>query len=148
MWAGQQRTGEHAVENAEAAAAVRVLRGAVVALLPSLVAFPIERALFDSTGSRWLLMIAAVIVSAANGGMAAGLIATITSAALVWCFLVPPLETLGAVQPIYYFSVVVFIAIGFAVTLLHERLRRTTDRLAHLARQNQIFAALIENSVD
>ena len=40
------------------------------------------------------------------------------------------------------------LAVGYAISLLHERLRRTTDSLARAVRQNQIFAALIENSLD
>ncbi len=126
----------------------RAVRGGIVALLPPLIAFACQMALAESTGSRWLLMTAAVIVSAAIGGMTTGLVATITSAALVWWFLIPPVGMLGAAATSHYLALAVFVAIGFAVSLIHERLRRTTDGLTRVARQNQIFAALIENSVD
>lgn len=126
----------------------RVLRGAVVALMPPLIAFGGEVLVFAALGSRWLLMVAGVIVSAANGGMLSGLVATIVSAALVWWFLVQPVHTLGAADPRSYLSVVLFLTVGYAISLLHERLRRTNERLARAARENQIFAALIENSLD
>ena len=130
------------------ASAAGVLRTLLVALAPPLIAFGAEKTVFASIGSRWLLMVAAVIVSASNGGMVTGLVATMTSAALVWWFLVPPVQTLGATDPRYYLFVVLFLVVGYAVSLLHERLRRATDRLTRTARQNQIFAALIENSLD
>ncbi|HKW48336.1 MAG TPA: ATP-binding protein [Gemmatimonadaceae bacterium] len=135
-------------KNKRGSGATRLLRDLVVAFAPPLVAFAGEWSVFAALGSRWLLMVGAVIVSAANGGMLAGLVATITSAALVWWFLVPPVRTLGTTDPRYYLSVVLFLAVGYAISLLHERLRRTTDGLARAARQNHIFAALIENSVD
>jgi PAS domain S-box-containing protein len=138
--------GEERIEASSATA--RALRVALVALVPPLIAFACEMFALRSVGSRWLLMVAAVIVSAANGGMVSGLVATITSAALVWWFLIPPIKTLGATDPLYYLSVALFLAVGYAISLLHERLRRTTDGLARAARQNRIFAVLIENSPD
>lgn len=128
--------------------AVDFLRVCLVGLAPPLLFFAAERFLFASLGSRWLLMIAAVIVSAANGGMLTGLIATIMSGVLVWWYLIPPVKTLGATDSRYYLSFGLFLAIGYAISLLHERLRRTSDGLARAARQNMIFAALIDNSVD
>lgn len=106
-----------------------IARAAAVALLPTFVAFAIDYWVLAPTGSRWLLMIAAVIVSAANGGMVYGLVATIASTALVWWFLIPPRETLGSTDPVHYLSAAIFVAVAFAVSLLHERLRRTTDGL-------------------
>jgi PAS domain S-box-containing protein len=135
-------------ENAHSSATARLLRGVVVALAPPLIAFAGERSVFAPLGSRWLLMVGAVIVSAANGGMLTGLVATITSAALVWWFLIPPIRTVGTTEPRYYLSVALFLAVGYAISLLHERLRRTTNGLARAAQQNHIFAALIENSID
>ena len=125
--------------------AARVL---VLALAPPLIAFMGDRLVFASIGSPWLLMVAAVIISAANGGMLSGLLATITSAALVWWYFVPPVRTLGTSNSGYYLALIVFLAVGYAISLLHERLRRTTYGLSRAARQNHIFAALIENSVD
>ena len=129
-------------------AGVSLFRGVAAALVPTLIAFAASTTVFASTGAVWLPMTAGLVVSAKSGGMASGLLATIASSALVWWFLIPPAHTLGAAAPAYYFSIAVFLAIGFAISLLHERLRRATEGLALTARQNHIFAALIENSVD
>ena len=135
-------------ENGRASSAARLLRDLAVAFAPPLISFIGDRLVFASLGSPWLLMVAAVIVSAANGGMLSGLLATITSAGLVWWYFVPPVKTLGTTNSGYYLALALFLAVGYAISLLHERLRRTTDGLARAARQNHIFAALIENSVD
>lgn len=126
----------------------RALRGVMVALGPPLMGFVGEKLVFAALGSRWLLMVAAVIISAAKGGMLTGIVATITSAALVWWYIIPPVQTLGAADSRYYLAVALFLAVGYSISLLHERLRRTANGLAQAARQNHIFAALIENSVD
>jgi PAS domain S-box-containing protein len=130
------------------ATAVRVLRAGLIALVPPLVAFAGDVIIFSPLGSRWLLLVAAVIVSAANGGMASGLVATITSTALAWWYLIPPVRTLTATDPRHYLSVALFLAVGFAISLLHERLRLTNAGLARAARRNHIFAAFAENSLD
>ena len=135
-------------EDERAPGAAHLVRELLVGIAPSLIAFTGDRLVFASLGSPWLLMVAAVIVSAANGGMLAGLVGTITSAALVWWFFIPPVRTLEAIDPGYYLAIALFLAVGYAISLLHERLRRTTHGLARAARQNHIFAALIENSVD
>ncbi len=126
----------------------RVLRGALIALVPASIAFVADELVLASTGAFWLPMTAAVVVSAANGGMVTGLVATMTSAALVWWFFVPHMQTLGATEPAYILALAVFLAVGFAVSLLHEKLHRMRAGLARAARQNHIFAALIENSLD
>ena len=72
----------------------------------------------------------AVIVSSWLGGLGAGIASTILSAALVWWFLVPPERALGAADPRYLLTVAIFLAIGTAVSLLHENLRRARRALA------------------
>src|SRR6476660_8521592 len=62
----------------------RVLRGALIALVPASIGFVADKLVVASTGAYWLPMTAAVVVSAASGGMVTGLVTTITSAALVW----------------------------------------------------------------
>jgi PAS domain S-box-containing protein len=133
---------------AVSSAVVRVLRTAAIALVPPLFGFAGEMWIFAALGSRWLLMVAAVVISAANGGMTTGLIATVVSAALTWWYLIPPVHTLAATNPEHYLVLALFLAIGFAISLLHERLRRTSASLADTVRQNKIFAALSENSLD
>lgn len=131
-------------------AIVRLMRSLLLGVVPSLIAFAVETTEFASLGSRWLLMVAAVIVSAANGGMEAGLIATITSASLVWWYLIPPGHALGPTQPFHYLSVAVFLAIGFAISLLHERLRRSKEgveaAMRELGESQQLLQGVLDNS--
>jgi len=128
--------------------AAELLRKAAIALVPPLLGFVGEKLMFASVGSVWLLLVAAVIVSAANGGLATGIVSTITSVALAWWYLIPPVRTFGAMAPGHYLSGALFIAIGVAISLLHERLRLTNRQLIRYARQNKIFAAFSENSLD
>lgn len=122
-------------------APTRLLRAAVVALGPPLVAFAADKTILASVESPMLLMIAAVVVSAAYGGLATGLVASITSAGLGWWYLVPP-------GPRHSMAIVGFLFVGSVISVLYGRLRHTNHRLAHTARQNQIFTELIENSID
>ncbi len=106
----------------------RALRVALCAVLPPVVAFVAE-SMFLSTVTRWLMFNGAVIVSSWLGGLEAGIASTILSAALVWWFLVPPERALGAADPRYLLTVTIFLAIGTAVSLLHENLRRARRAL-------------------
>ena len=106
----------------------RALRLALCAVLPPLVAFGAE-AMFLSTLTRWLMFNGAVIVSSWLGGLEAGIASTILSAGLVWWFLAPPERSLGAADPRYLLTVTIFLAIGTAVSLLHENLRRARRAL-------------------
>jgi PAS domain S-box-containing protein len=144
----KRRNAGHENKSGPSSAALRFLRAVLIALVPSVVAFAGDVAIFNALGSRWLLLVAGVIVSAANGGMASGLVATITSTALAWWFLIPPVRTLTAADPRHYLSVALFLTVGFAISLLHERLRLTNRGLARAARRNHIFAAFAENSMD
>ncbi len=107
----------------------RALRLALCAVLPPFVAFGAE-AVFLSTVTRWLMFNGAVIVSSWLGGLGAGIASTILSATLVWWFLAPPERALGAADPRYLLTVAIFLAIGTAVSLLHENLRRARRALA------------------
>jgi K+-sensing histidine kinase KdpD len=93
-----------------------------------LVAFGAE-AMFLSTVTRWLMFNGAVIVSSWLGGLEAGIASTILSAVLVWWFLAPPERTLGPADPRYLLTVAIFLAIGTAVSILHENLRRARRAL-------------------
>ena len=100
------------------------------------------------TGAFWLPMTAAIVVSAANGGTVPGLVATIVSAALVGGSSSRICKRSEARSRHTSFALAVFLAIGFAVSPLHEKLHRLRAGLARTARQNHSFAALIENSLD
>jgi K+-sensing histidine kinase KdpD len=111
----------------------RALRVALCAVLPPLLAFAVESRVLSSV-TRWLLFNGAVIVSSWLGGLEAGIVSTVLSAALVWWFLIPP-EGFAAADPRYYLTVVIFLAIGTAVSLLHESLRRARRALASTANE-------------
>jgi len=112
----------------------RALRVALCAVLPPLVAFAAE-AMLPSTVTRWLMFNAAVIVSSWLGGLEAGIASTILSAALVWWFLMPPENGRAATDPAYFLTVVIFLAIGTAVSYFHESLRRARRALGTTANE-------------
>jgi signal transduction histidine kinase len=122
------------VRDAGTGRAERSARTALVAVVPPLLAFAIEAQLLPFV-TRWLLFTGAVIVSSWAGGLAAGLASTVLSVALVWWYLVPPVRDLGAADPKYYATVVIFLAIGTAVSVLHENLRRVRQALASTANE-------------
>lgn len=134
----------------------------LAAIAPPIAAFTLEM-LFLSAPTRWLLFIAAVIVSSWLGGLKSGIAATILSISLVWAwYLIPPERSLATTDPKYYFNAGLFIAMGIAISVFHERLRRArreaadallqaqraNEALQRTARERRIFAALIENSPD
>src|SRR5262249_4096078 len=112
----------------------RALRVILCATIPPLLAFAAESMLL-STVTRWLMFNGAVIVSSWLGGLEARIASTVLSAALVWWFLIPPERQLGATNPKYFLTVVIFLAIGTAVSLLHEGLRRARRALATTANE-------------
>ena len=138
----------HEKKSGHSSAILRLLRTGLIAFGPPLVAFAGDMLIFSALGSRWLLLVAGVIISAAKGGMTTGLVATGTSTGLAWWYLTPPVRTLVAADPRHYLSVALFLVVGFAISLHHERLRLTSDGLTRLARKNHMFAALAENSLD
>ena len=133
----------------------------LIAIGPPLIAFAVEFFLLG-THQRWLLFIAAVFVSSWLGGLTSGVVATFLSTALAWWLLVPPETSLEPTDPRYYLTAAMFIAIGIAISLFHEWLRRTTraaalaldearranEALKRSAKERRIFAAVIENSPD
>jgi len=78
----------------------------------------------------WFLFVAGVFLSSWLGGLVAGVVTTLTSAALVWFFFLAPTHTFTKYAPNYVLSVVLFLALGVLFSLSHERLRR-----AHRARR-------------
>jgi PAS domain S-box-containing protein len=138
------------------------VNGVLAAIVPPIAAFTLEM-LFLSTPTRWLLFTAAVIVSSWLGGLKSGIAATFLSLSLVWAwYLLPPERSFSTVDPKYYFNAGLFIALGIAISVFHERLkrarreaadalvqaRRANEALERTARERRIFAALIENSPD
>jgi PAS domain S-box-containing protein len=138
------------------------LNAVLAATVPPVVAFSLEM-LFLSAPTRWLLFTAAVIVSSWMGGLKSGIAATILSVSLVWSwFLMLPGRSLSTTDPKYYLNAGLFIALGIAISVFHQQLRRArretaialsqaqsaNEALERTARERRIFAALIENSPD
>ena len=137
------------------------MRFAAAVIVPPLVALGIESILLTNV-TRWLLFIAAVIVSSWLGGFKAGIASTVLSLALVWWFLVPAPYTLGTTDPRFYLTAAVFLCVGISISLLHGGLIRArrdqadaldaakaaNEALEKALKQKHIFAALADNSPD
>ena len=73
----------------------------------------------------WFFFFPAVFLSTQIGGNLCGIIATITSASLVWLFLIPPHLSLIKTENRFYLTAFIFIGTGILYTYLQARLRRT-----------------------
>ena len=128
----------------------------IAATLPPLAAFAVQSLLWSAISPfAWFLFYPTLLISSWLGGLRGGVGATLTSAALVWWYFIPPERTLVKAEPRYLLSAAVFIAVGFAFSLFEERLRRAlaasesaNDRLNRLIREHRVLVALIENSSD
>ncbi len=134
----------------------------MAATLPPVVAFVVQSTFWSVLSPlAWFLFYPAVFLSSWLGGRASGISATLISTALVTWFFIPPERTL-AVETRFLPSVGVFMAMGFAIAMFHERLRRAhreataalatsaqvNEQLISAAHERQMFMALIENSAD
>ncbi|MGZ5968194.1 MAG: ATP-binding protein [Polyangiales bacterium] len=72
----------------------------------------------------WFLFVAGVFLSSWMGGLLAGFLATLTSAALVWFYFLPPAHVFAKHQPNYFVSLALFLALGVLFSVFQERLRR------------------------
>ena len=130
--------------------------------LPPVIAFVVQSTFWSLLSPlAWFLFYPAVFLSSWLGGRASGISATVISTALVTWFFLPPERTL-ALEPRHLPSVGVFLTMGFAFALFHERLRRATrearaalatsarvnEQLTQAAHDRQMFMSLIENSSD
>jgi PAS domain S-box-containing protein len=138
-----------------------ITRWSASALVPPLVAFIIARA-FWPEGSPWTLFYPAMVISAWSGGLAAGVVSTAISAAFAFFLVSRPEHILLKGEPVEAASALLFVAVGIAVSMLHERVRRATSATEralmtasrvnkHLERavaERLLFVALVENSSD
>ncbi len=114
----------------------QALKRVLAAIAPPLVAFGIEGFIWPPV-TRWLLFNAAVIVSSWLGGLEAGLAATFISTAIVCAYFLAPAHTLGHSTYRVYVTAGLFVAIGVAISVFHERLRRATRAAAIALAQSQ-----------
>ncbi len=100
----------------------------------------------------WLLFYPAVFFSARLGGLRGGLASTVISTAMAWYFFIPPQLSWAVDNPNRYYSVALFLAMGYWFSDTHERLRRAQQQVnadlmdvrqrtqAELQRYGEIFA--------
>lgn len=141
----------------------RLPRALLTAIALPLAAFVVQSLLWSTLISpfAWFLFYPAIFMSSWLGGFSGGIAATLISAALVWWRFVPPEQTLVK-DPKYLLAAGVFIAMGLAFTVFHERLRRANrsvgaalaaslranELLTRAMDERRIFTALIDNSSD
>ena len=112
----------------------------LAATIPPLAVFVVQSR-FEPTLARWALFYPAVFISAWFGGLASGVAATCISSVLVWWYFIPPERTWGTNDPTNVLAAVIFVIMGFAMSVLQHRLQQ-------LVKQFRLFAALVENSTD
>jgi PAS domain S-box-containing protein len=114
----------------------------LAAILPPAAAFAAQSYFWLIT-TRWSLFYPAIFISSWIGGFWSGLGATALSIGLIWWYYIPPLHGLIKYDARYYFTAVVFTALGFVVSAMHRRLRRLT---MHLAESQRFLQAILDHS--
>ena len=147
--------------NADVRAGGSVVRMLLAATLPPIGAL-IAQSLLWITTAHWSLFYLAVFLSSWFGGYVSGIVATLLSAILLWCFLVPPIGVFVKTDPRQYVAEAVFIFVGVMFSVLHRRLRHAnqivgdalrsatslTNQLQEMIDERRVFTSLIDNSSD
>ncbi|MDO9107109.1 MAG: PAS domain S-box protein [Methylovulum sp.] len=96
----------------------------------------------------WFLFYPAVFFSARLGGFWGGLGSTVLSTAIVGYVFIPPQLSWAVDSPNRYFSIGLFLVMGFLISDTHERLRRSQRKLAaDLVSQSEArYAATFEQA--
>jgi PAS domain S-box-containing protein len=109
---------------------------------PIIAAFVIQYYVLNATMARWALFYPAVFVASWLGGISSGLAATAIATALVPVFFMgrtPPDLT----APANLISIFIFVTMGIAISVVHERLRTI---MAQLERSRKWLQAIMDNS--
>jgi PAS domain S-box-containing protein len=136
-------------------------RSLLSATLPPMAAFLIQM-FYWLPGVRWSLFYPAVFLASWLGGFRSGIGATLLSTALLWWYFMPPEHTALKTNPRYYVTAIIFIILGYVVSVLHRNVRRVTravavaliesrklaERLQRLVDERRMLMTLIENSPD
>jgi len=100
----------------------------------------------------WLLFFPTIFFSARLGGLWAGLISTLLSAAIVWFFFIPPQLSWQISNPSNLYSVGVFLVMGYLFSDTQERLRRaqrkTEVALAETRAANEQITQLYKKTLE
>ena len=111
------------------------------ALGPIIAAFVIQYFVLNATMARWALFYPAVFVASWLGGLSSGLAATAIAIALVPVFFMGPAPDLTA--PPNLISIFIFVTMGIAISIVHERLRTS---MSQLERSRKWLQAIMDNS--
>lgn len=97
----------------------------------------------------WVLFYPTVFLSARLGGLRGGLISTVLSAAIVVYFFIPPQLSWGVANPDNFFSVALFLIMGYWFSRSHEKLQQARKEVENaLHKTEPWFRSVIESSDD
>ena len=108
---------------------------------PTAAAFVIQYFVLNATMARWALFYPAVFVASWLGGLSSGLAATAIATALVPVFFMGRTPDLTAIPNLV--SIFIFVTMGIAISVVHERLRTS---MAQLERSRKWLQAIMDNS--
>ena len=108
---------------------------------PTAAAFVIQYYVLNATMARWALFYPAVFVASWLGGISSGLAATAIAIALVPVFFMGRAPDLTAAPNLI--SIFIFVTMGIAISVVHERLRKI---VAQLEQSRQWLQAIMDNS--
>jgi PAS domain S-box-containing protein len=114
---------------------------AAAALGPTLIAFIVQYHILHATMARWALFYPAVFAASWLGGLESGLAATAIATALVPIFFMEGRTSFFAPQNLI--SIGIFVAMGIAISCVHQRLRTI---MSALERSRQWLQAIMDNS--
>ena len=110
---------------------MRSARHLALGLLISLLTFALQLAIWDFIDPfAWVLYYPAVIVAALIAGLEAGIAVTICSSLLIYYGFIPPRFSFAVENPRYGWVIISVALTGVFISVLIERLRRLTRRLA------------------
>ena len=115
---------------------------AAAAIGPTALAFIIQYYVLHATMARWALFYPAVFVASLLGGLSSGLAATAIASALVPVFFMEGRRP-EITAPQNLISIFIFVTMGIAISLVHERLRTI---MFQLERSRKWLQAIMDNS--
>jgi PAS domain S-box-containing protein len=100
----------------------------------------------------WFLFFPTVFFSARLGGLRGGLISTVLATALVWYFFIPPQLSWAIDKPSNFYSVALFLVMGWLLSENQERLRQarfeSETALAQTRAANEKVVALYRRTLE
>ena len=109
---------------------------------PITLAFIIQYYVLHATMARWALFYPAVFVASWLGGLESGLAATAIAVALVPVFFMEGRDS-QLTAPSNVISILIFVTMGIAISVVHQRLRTS---MAQLERSRKWLQAIMDNS--